>query len=253
MDCGPGARAAASTASWIVVYCAWEQSAPGESSTVNVAFPPSPFAAFTATRSHAAPTRRKAKPIARRRWPRNGPREGRDATVARIRRSSLPTGGPAGADTSFRTPIGPQRKRREAFEPLPKDTMSPPSTRAMVRRHPREGKRGVCCDVLKCVHLHGGGLRWTADDGVRCRKGRRARPPYAGSNPMAPFRDGPRDVSDHGERTDSNANRPANLRPPGARVPRRGWCRLVLPVPALRSEEHTSELQSQFHLVCRLL
>src|SRR6267143_7233852 len=25
------------------------------------------------------------------------------------------------------------------------------------------------------------------------------------------------------------------------------------PAPALRSEEHTSELQSQFHLVCRLL
>src|SRR5438309_2896067 len=40
-------------------------------------------------------------------------------------------------------------------------------------------------------------------------------------------------------------------------------CRMIIPqeqnvmrvelVPPLRSEEHTSELQSQFHLVCRLL
>src|SRR5689334_24310393 len=29
------------------------------------------------------------------------------------------------------------------------------------------------------------------------------------------------------------------------------WCRVIH--PGLRSEEHTSELQSQFHLVCRLL
>src|SRR5689334_23489346 len=29
--------------------------------------------------------------------------------------------------------------------------------------------------------------------------------------------------------------------------------RFVFAVPQIRSEEHTSELQSQFHLVCRLL
>src|SRR2546422_7778555 len=29
--------------------------------------------------------------------------------------------------------------------------------------------------------------------------------------------------------------------------------RVVLPLPAARSEEHTSELQSRLHLVCRLL
>src|SRR6267143_7001302 len=34
----------------------------------------------------------------------------------------------------------------------------------------------------------------------------------------------------------------------------RTWpCRLLCPLPSSRSEEHTSELQSQFHLVCRLL
>src|SRR5689334_24704614 len=31
-----------------------------------------------------------------------------------------------------------------------------------------------------------------------------------------------------------------------------GWCKLFARAK-LRSEEHTSELQSQFHLVCRLL
>src|SRR5438309_7162968 len=33
----------------------------------------------------------------------------------------------------------------------------------------------------------------------------------------------------------------------------RGWTRYPDPLRAGRSEEHTSELQSQFHLVCRLL
>src|SRR5689334_23427420 len=38
------------------------------------------------------------------------------------------------------------------------------------------------------------------------------------------------------------------------RAPRRvAPARVVRAAPALRSEEHTSELQSQFHLVCRLL
>src|SRR5438309_5834884 len=40
-----------------------------------------------------------------------------------------------------------------------------------------------------------------------------------------------------------------SLRLPGASVPI--WWRLAIVV--IRSEEHTSELQSQFHLVCRLL
>src|SRR5689334_24639891 len=31
------------------------------------------------------------------------------------------------------------------------------------------------------------------------------------------------------------------------------WASSAAPTPCLRSEEHTSELQSQFHLVCRLL
>src|SRR6266481_3773793 len=41
------------------------------------------------------------------------------------------------------------------------------------------------------------------------------------------------------------------LRRPSALANRRAccWARLTIP----RSEEHTSELQSQFHLVCRLL
>src|SRR2546429_1642772 len=30
-------------------------------------------------------------------------------------------------------------------------------------------------------------------------------------------------------------------------------CRLFFPLPSRRSEEHTSELQSRLHLVCRLL
>ena len=34
---------------------------------------------------------------------------------------------------------------------------------------------------------------------------------------------------------------------------RRGYCRVALTLQPHRSEEHTSELQSQFHLVCRLL
>src|SRR5689334_24493653 len=37
------------------------------------------------------------------------------------------------------------------------------------------------------------------------------------------------------------------------RNPRRQSQNPVLDLPVLRSEEHTSELQSQFHLVCRLL
>src|SRR5688572_30958436 len=35
--------------------------------------------------------------------------------------------------------------------------------------------------------------------------------------------------------------------------PRFGWIRWSLTTPASRSEEHTSELQSQSNLVCRLL
>src|SRR5689334_23543011 len=43
-------------------------------------------------------------------------------------------------------------------------------------------------------------------------------------------------------------------RGPLRRLPRSGaGRRRHLPVAPLRSEEHTSELQSQFHLVCRLL
>src|SRR5438309_5809226 len=43
-------------------------------------------------------------------------------------------------------------------------------------------------------------------------------------------------------------------RRPDRRSPRRSRPRALGRVPvALRSEEHTSELQSQFHLVCRLL
>src|SRR5438309_8315173 len=38
--------------------------------------------------------------------------------------------------------------------------------------------------------------------------------------------------------------------PPVNALPVRGWYDLAA---AVRSEEHTSELQSQFHLVCRLL
>src|SRR5689334_23539877 len=44
------------------------------------------------------------------------------------------------------------------------------------------------------------------------------------------------------------AKRIAEIAEEGRRV-----FRLVLVVDAVRSEEHTSELQSQFHLVCRLL
>src|SRR6266481_8737895 len=40
-------------------------------------------------------------------------------------------------------------------------------------------------------------------------------------------------------------------------LPRRGWCHGPIAyahgAQSARSEEHTSELQSQFHLVCRLL
>src|SRR2546429_5222468 len=32
-----------------------------------------------------------------------------------------------------------------------------------------------------------------------------------------------------------------------------GWLRMAAPTPKARSEEHTSELQSRLHLVCRLL
>src|SRR5689334_23662861 len=41
-----------------------------------------------------------------------------------------------------------------------------------------------------------------------------------------------------------------------ARKSRQGpqrWAELAVPLRSRRSEEHTSELQSQFHLVCRLL
>src|SRR5438309_2537076 len=41
--------------------------------------------------------------------------------------------------------------------------------------------------------------------------------------------------------------------PDGAAVPAARPLRPAAPPPAPRSEEHTSELQSQFHLVCRLL
>src|SRR5689334_24321300 len=37
---------------------------------------------------------------------------------------------------------------------------------------------------------------------------------------------------------------------PASRAPTRTW---PATTPVIRSEEHTSELQSQFHLVCRLL
>src|SRR5689334_24457388 len=40
--------------------------------------------------------------------------------------------------------------------------------------------------------------------------------------------------------------------PAGGELPRE-YARTLDPFVALRSEEHTSELQSQFHLVCRLL
>src|SRR5689334_23695839 len=43
---------------------------------------------------------------------------------------------------------------------------------------------------------------------------------------------------------------PSSASPCAARWPR---CRARRPGFAYRSEEHTSELQSQFHLVCRLL
>src|SRR5689334_24378268 len=44
------------------------------------------------------------------------------------------------------------------------------------------------------------------------------------------------------------------LQNPGAILPGVvGGISLILAFLALRSEEHTSELQSQFHLVCRLL
>src|SRR5699024_12806403 len=39
----------------------------------------------------------------------------------------------------------------------------------------------------------------------------------------------------------------------GARCPRRARCRHTTATPGPRSEEHTSELQSRFDLVCRLL
>src|SRR5689334_24653765 len=39
----------------------------------------------------------------------------------------------------------------------------------------------------------------------------------------------------------------------GARSRKRGWSFTIASVILWRSEEHTSELQSQFHLVCRLL
>src|SRR5687768_17712090 len=41
--------------------------------------------------------------------------------------------------------------------------------------------------------------------------------------------------------------------PDGQRQAPGGWNRLVLQVDNIRSEEHTSELQSRLHLVCRLL
>src|SRR5438309_5416127 len=57
----------------------------------------------------------------------------------------------------------------------------------------------------------------------------------------------------------SSAPTIAPRRPAAARRRGRGWprlccgCRRVVRGQAARSEEHTSELQSQFHLVCRLL
>src|SRR5438309_7854930 len=61
-------------------------------------------------------------------------------------------------------------------------------------------------------------------------------------------------LSPHG--TARNSTSPAT--PRAAPAPRISRPSLVLPLmalipPPLRSEEHTSELQSQFHLVCRLL
>src|SRR5687768_18546486 len=41
--------------------------------------------------------------------------------------------------------------------------------------------------------------------------------------------------------------------PPPYRSRRRGWAVASLRTAAPRSEEHTSELQSRLHLVCRLL
>src|SRR5689334_23556540 len=49
------------------------------------------------------------------------------------------------------------------------------------------------------------------------------------------------------------ARAPASCRPHPPRGVLRGRHSVARPVQYTRSEEHTSELQSQFHLVCRLL
>src|SRR5688500_19551202 len=70
--------------------------------------------------------------------------------------------------------------------------------------------------------------------------------------PIWPRRDGRRDRTDHGRRRYAHTDRrPARRTARERRIRRRDRRRRVR--DALRSEEHTSELQSPCNLVCRLL
>src|SRR4030042_6089904 len=62
----------------------------------------------------------------------------------------------------------------------------------------------------------------------------------------------PRASANNGNNGNNNGNPPVVI--PGRRSVRSNWAPGVPPVipPGLRSEEHTSELQSRLHLVCRL-
>src|SRR5688500_19841083 len=89
---------------------------------------------------------------------------------------------------------------------------------------------------------------------LRCPPGS-ARFPYTTLFRSDVGQDRPLEVLRAGERAALEAA-PAQQREPAldqVKPGRAGWCKMQVELWALRSEEHTSELQSPCNLVCRLL